>query len=91
MAMAKPDKKPISFATHITAGGIAGAMEALVCQPLDTIKVRMQLSRSGLTPGVRSRSRSRSRPRPLPLSSPLTSLLFLQTKPRGFLATGRQI
>ncbi|KIJ51418.1 hypothetical protein M422DRAFT_26834 [Sphaerobolus stellatus SS14] len=41
------DKKPVPFATHIVAGGIAGAMEALCCQPLDTIKVRMQLSKSG--------------------------------------------
>lgn len=40
-------KKPVGFGTHIIAGGIAGACEALTCQPLDTIKVRMQLSRSG--------------------------------------------
>lgn len=63
------NKKPVGFATHITAGGIAGACEAvcpsfrhriafgelgakLACQPLDTIKVRMQLSRSGRVPGV---------------------------------------
>lgn len=61
-------KKPVGFATHITAGGIAGGCEAvsyqtqgisdgsillqLVCQPLDTIKVRMQLSKSGRAPGV---------------------------------------
>ncbi|EIN06585.1 mitochondrial carrier [Punctularia strigosozonata HHB-11173 SS5] len=49
------DKKPVGFATHITAGGIAGAMEALCCQPLDTIKVRMQLSRSGRLPGTKPR------------------------------------
>ncbi|KAH7098271.1 putative succinate-fumarate transporter [Auriculariales sp. MPI-PUGE-AT-0066] len=49
-------KKPTPFATHIIAGGTAGAMEALVCQPLDTIKVRMQLSRSGLLPGTKPRS-----------------------------------
>lgn len=49
------NKKPVGFATHITAGGIAGACEALVCQPLDTIKVRMQLSRSGRTPGTKPR------------------------------------
>ncbi|EPQ55284.1 mitochondrial carrier [Gloeophyllum trabeum ATCC 11539] len=49
------DKKQVGFATHITAGGIAGAMEALCCQPLDTIKVRMQLSRSGRAPGTKSR------------------------------------
>ncbi|KAF9448266.1 mitochondrial carrier [Macrolepiota fuliginosa MF-IS2] len=48
-------KKPVGFATHITAGGIAGACEALTCQPLDTIKVRMQLSRSGRTPGTKAR------------------------------------
>lgn len=29
--------------------------EALTCQPLDTIKVRMQLSRSGLRPGTKPR------------------------------------
>ncbi|KAG9312142.1 mitochondrial carrier domain-containing protein [Chiua virens] len=45
------EKKPVGFATHITAGGIAGAMEA----PLDTIKVRMQLSKSGATPGTKPR------------------------------------
>ncbi|KAJ3480826.1 hypothetical protein NLI96_g8074 [Meripilus lineatus] len=49
------DKKPVGFATQLTAGGIAGAMEALCCQPLDTIKVRMQLSRSGRAPGTKSR------------------------------------
>ncbi|EEB95054.1 hypothetical protein MPER_06038, partial [Moniliophthora perniciosa FA553] len=45
------NKQPVGFAVHITAGGIAGACEALACQPLDTIKVRMQLSRSGRVPG----------------------------------------
>ncbi|PSR71714.1 hypothetical protein EW026_g6058 [Hermanssonia centrifuga] len=49
------DKKPVGFATQLTAGGIAGAMEALTCQPLDTIKVRMQLSRSGREPGTKAR------------------------------------
>ncbi|KAI6046425.1 mitochondrial carrier domain-containing protein [Pisolithus marmoratus] len=48
-------KKQVRFATHITAGGMAGAMEALCCQPLDTIKVRMQLSRSGRAPGMKPR------------------------------------
>ncbi|KAI6148346.1 mitochondrial carrier domain-containing protein [Pisolithus tinctorius] len=48
-------RKQVGFATHITAGGMAGAMEALCCQPLDTIKVRMQLSRSGRTPGTKPR------------------------------------
>lgn len=49
------DKKPIAFATQLIAGGSAGAMEALCCQPLDTIKVRMQLSRSGSAPGTKPR------------------------------------
>ncbi|KAG7091238.1 hypothetical protein E1B28_010289 [Marasmius oreades] len=48
-------KKPVGFAVHISAGGIAGACEALACQPLDTIKVRMQLSRSGRVPGTKPR------------------------------------
>lgn len=44
-------KKPASAATNLIAGGGAGMMEALVCHPLDTIKVRMQLSRRGRTAG----------------------------------------
>ncbi|KAG8862606.1 hypothetical protein FRB96_001165 [Tulasnella sp. 330] len=48
-------KRKVGFATHITAGGIAGMAEALTCQPLDTIKVRMQLSKSGLRPGTKRR------------------------------------
>ncbi|KAI9734520.1 MAG: Mitochondrial succinate-fumarate transporter [Cirrosporium novae-zelandiae] len=75
-------KKPASAATNLIgmdilwvtcllvadernlAGGGAGMMEALACHPLDTIKVRMQLSRRARAPGV---------------------------KPRGFIATGREI
>ncbi|KJA20417.1 hypothetical protein HYPSUDRAFT_811821 [Hypholoma sublateritium FD-334 SS-4] len=49
------NKKPVGFATHIIAGGMAGGCEALVCQPLDTIKVRMQLSKSGRAPGTKPR------------------------------------
>lgn len=48
-------KKPASAATNLIAGGAAGMMEALVCHPLDTIKVRMQLSRRGRTPGSKKR------------------------------------
>jgi len=48
-------KPKVGFATHITAGGIAGMAEALTCQPLDTIKVRMQLSKSGIRPGTKTR------------------------------------
>ncbi|KIM30480.1 hypothetical protein M408DRAFT_286272 [Serendipita vermifera MAFF 305830] len=53
--MASSEKKPVGFATHVIAGGLAGMSEALVCQPLDTIKVRMQLSRSGRLPGTKPR------------------------------------
>lgn len=45
--MASKDKKPASAAINLVAGGGAGMMEALACHPLDTIKVRMQLSRRG--------------------------------------------
>ncbi|KAF8878046.1 succinate/fumarate mitochondrial transporter [Mucidula mucida] len=55
MSRSGSGKKPVGFATHITAGGFAGACEALTCQPLDTIKVRMQLSRSGRAPGTKPR------------------------------------
>lgn len=46
-------RKPASAATNLIAGGGAGMMEALACHPLDTIKVRMQLSRRARMPGVR--------------------------------------
>ena len=48
-------KKPASPLTNLVAGGGAGMMEALACHPLDTIKVRMQLSRRGRTPGTKKR------------------------------------
>ncbi|KAH7413039.1 mitochondrial carrier domain-containing protein [Cadophora sp. MPI-SDFR-AT-0126] len=48
-------KKPASAATNLIAGGAAGMMEALVCHPLDTIKVRMQLSRRARAPGAKKR------------------------------------
>ncbi|KAM0750392.1 mitochondrial carrier [Meredithblackwellia eburnea MCA 4105] len=48
-------KKKTPIGVHLLAGGTAGLAEALVCHPLDTIKVRMQLSRSGRTPGSKSR------------------------------------
>jgi solute carrier family 25 citrate transporter 1 len=48
-------RKPPSVATNLIAGGAAGMMEALVCHPLDTIKVRMQLSRRARAPGVKAR------------------------------------
>ncbi|KAH6635932.1 mitochondrial carrier domain-containing protein [Chaetomium tenue] len=51
----KDGKKPASAATNLIAGGGAGMMEALVCHPLDTIKVRMQLSRRGREPGMPKR------------------------------------
>lgn len=48
-------RKPPSAATNLIAGGGAGMMEALVCHPLDTIKVRMQLSRRARMPGAPKR------------------------------------
>ncbi|KAJ7828547.1 mitochondrial carrier domain-containing protein [Mycena olivaceomarginata] len=44
------NKKPV-FATHIATGRIARGCESLACQLLNTIKVRMQLSKSGCAPG----------------------------------------
>ncbi|OIW32920.1 mitochondrial carrier [Coniochaeta ligniaria NRRL 30616] len=51
----KDGKPPPTAATNLIAGGAAGMMEALVCHPLDTIKVRMQLSRRGRQPGLAKR------------------------------------
>ncbi|CAO3589005.1 unnamed protein product [Absidia cylindrospora] len=45
--MSRDGKKPTSLVTHLVAGGAAGLMEACTCHPLDTIKVRMQLSKNG--------------------------------------------
>ncbi|KAI1995894.1 Mitochondrial succinate-fumarate transporter [Ophidiomyces ophidiicola] len=55
--MASKDRngKPASAAVNLVAGGGAGMMEALVCHPLDTVKVRMQLSRKARAPGVKPR------------------------------------
>ncbi|CDH53907.1 succinate fumarate mitochondrial transporter [Lichtheimia corymbifera JMRC:FSU:9682] len=44
--MSRDNKKPTSLLTHLVAGGSAGFMEACTCHPLDTVKVRMQLSRN---------------------------------------------
>ncbi|OMJ08486.1 Succinate/fumarate mitochondrial transporter, partial [Smittium culicis] len=42
--MSSTTKQPVPLSVHLVAGGVAGLSEALVCHPLDTIKVRMQLS-----------------------------------------------
>ncbi|ODV92117.1 hypothetical protein CANCADRAFT_82505 [Tortispora caseinolytica NRRL Y-17796] len=42
--MANDNKGKPTTAVHLIAGGCAGMLEALCCHPLDTIKVRMQLS-----------------------------------------------
>ncbi|KAI1098203.1 mitochondrial carrier [Jackrogersella minutella] len=51
----KDGKAPPTAATNLIAGGGAGMMEALACHPLDTIKVRMQLSRRARQPGAPKR------------------------------------
>jgi hypothetical protein len=43
MASTRDKKSPL---TNLIAGGTAGFMEALICHPLDTIKVRMQLAKN---------------------------------------------
>lgn len=56
--MSRDNKKPTSLLTHLVAGGSAGFMEACTCHPLDTVKVRMQLSRNhGVTIVVNPTSR----------------------------------
>ncbi|KAI0480941.1 mitochondrial carrier [Xylariaceae sp. FL0804] len=55
MATKRDGRGPPSAATNLIAGGGAGMMEALVCHPLDTIKVRMQLSRRARQPGAPKR------------------------------------
>ncbi|EIE75859.1 hypothetical protein G6F46_000756 [Rhizopus delemar] len=40
------NKQKTPLLTHLVAGGTAGFMEACTCHPLDTIKVRMQLSKN---------------------------------------------
>lgn len=49
------DNKKVAPSTHLIAGGIAGFAEACTCHPLDTIKVRMQLSRRGKKGGEKAR------------------------------------
>lgn len=48
-------KKKTPIGVHLLAGGTAGLAEALACHPLDTIKVRMQLSRGSRVKGVKAR------------------------------------
>jgi solute carrier family 25 citrate transporter 1 len=50
-----PERKKPTPAVNLIAGGGAGMMEALACHPLDTIKVRMQLSRRARMPGAPKR------------------------------------
>ncbi|KAF3938269.1 Mitoferrin [Dactylella cylindrospora] len=53
--MSKDGRPKATTAVHLIAGGGAGLCEALTCHPLDTIKVRMQLSRRRRAPGVKPR------------------------------------
>jgi solute carrier family 25 citrate transporter 1 len=86
--MSAPPKKAKTattpLGTHLLAGGTAGLMEALVCHPLDTIKVRMQLSKSGR--GQKGVGRA------ILLQCIAHRLMRTpQVKARGFLATGAMI
>lgn len=45
--MSRNNTQKTPLLTHLVAGGAAGFMEACTCHPLDTIKVRMQLSKTG--------------------------------------------
>ncbi|TYJ59187.1 hypothetical protein B9479_000176 [Cryptococcus floricola] len=47
-------KSQVPLSTHLVAGGTAGLAEALVCHPLDTVKVRIQLSKTQNAAGSRS-------------------------------------
>ncbi|KAJ9095290.1 hypothetical protein QFC21_005656 [Naganishia friedmannii] len=49
----KQEKQRIPLMTHLVAGGLAGLAEACICHPLDTIKVRMQLSKSRKARGLK--------------------------------------
>ncbi|CAO1620468.1 unnamed protein product [Parajaminaea phylloscopi] len=49
------NKSKVAPSTHLIAGGIAGFAEACTCHPLDTIKVRMQLSRRSKATGQKAR------------------------------------
>lgn len=40
------NEKPKGLMMNLVAGGGAGAMESMICHPLDTIKTRLQLQRS---------------------------------------------
>ncbi|KAK9388130.1 mitochondrial carrier domain-containing protein [Lipomyces mesembrius] len=48
-----PPKRKTTPAINLIAGGTAGLCEAICCHPLDTIKVRMQLSTRTPLPGIR--------------------------------------
>ncbi|KAK9371942.1 mitochondrial carrier domain-containing protein [Lipomyces chichibuensis] len=48
-----PPKRKTTPAINLIAGGTAGLCEALCCHPLDTIKVRMQLSTRATADGVK--------------------------------------
>ncbi|KAI5450170.1 Mitochondrial succinate-fumarate transporter [Naganishia albida] len=49
----KAEKPRVPLMTHLVAGGFAGLAEACVCHPLDTVKVRMQLSKSRKARGLK--------------------------------------
>jgi len=92
------DKKPVGFATHITAGGIAGAMEAvsvhIQCRALHIMIKGLRSAANRSTP---SRCGCNSPNPGWPLGYVTNNVVRRsstnprQTKPRGFLATGLMI
>ncbi|KAK9451349.1 mitochondrial carrier domain-containing protein [Limtongia smithiae] len=52
--MAPRERKKTTAVINLLAGGTAGLCEALSCHPLDTIKVRMQLSTKGSAGGKKA-------------------------------------
>src|SRR6266404_5102038 len=101
MSRASSDKKPVGFGTHITAGGIAGAMEAVRRQGAyfrasfpDPRRTTAILPTIGHYQGAHAALQIWASPRgmyPISLFMVRFSPNEAQTKPRGFLATGAMI
>jgi solute carrier family 25 citrate transporter 1 len=102
MSRASSDKKPVGFGTHITAGGLAGAMEAVRHPSAYLQAVFAHQSRNtAMLPTARHHQGAHAAlqiwpsPRgmcPIPLRCAMRVCSSeAQTKARGFLATGAMI